>query len=144
MERNHAFLLDEKDNLTKVITCIRKSDHSGFVRSMNGMDLHFITNVKYEEYTIMQHSVIHGLDEFVNTLLSMNVNVNVGEGLNKPVLLAASYGHWKILKTFMDLRWQREKKCMIRFDVWTNPAEENVLHLGTHHNISHNTKHLIL
>ena len=144
MERNHAFLLDEKDNLTRVICCIRNSDHSGFVRSLNGMDLHFISNVKYEGYTIMQHSVIHGLDEFVNTLLSMNVDANTGDGLNKPVLLAASYGHWKILTTFMDLRWQREKKCIVRFDVWTTPADENVLHLGIYHNLSFNSKNMML
>ena len=130
MERNHAFLLDEKDELTKLITCIRNKDHSRFIVLLNGMDLHFINNVKYEGYTIMQHSVSQGLDEFVNTLLSLNVNANIGDSLDKPVLLAASYGHWKILKTFMDQRWQREKKCIIRFDVWTSPEEENVLHLG--------------
>ena len=130
MERNHAFLFDEKDDLTKLICCIQNADHSGFFRLLNGMDLHFISNVKYEGYTIMQHCVIQGLDEFVKTLLSMRVDANIGENSNKPVLLAASYGHWKILKTFMDLFWQRHKKCVIRFDVWTSPAEENVLHLG--------------
>ena len=103
MERNHAFLLDEKDDLTKLITCIRNKDHSRFIALLNGMDLHFINNVKYEGYTIMQHSVIEGLNEFVDTLLSSNVNANIGDGLYKPVLLAASYGHWKILKTFMIL-----------------------------------------
>ena len=131
MERNHAFLLDEKDDLTKLVGCIRNVDHSGFVNLMSGMDLHFLSNVKYEGHTIMQHCVIHGLDEFVNTLLSIKVDANIGDGSTKPVLLAASYGYWKILKTFMDLRWQRQKKCVVRFDVWTAPSEENVLHLGT-------------
>ena len=130
MISNPAFLYDENDNLSKLIGCIRNSNHSSFVELLNGMKLHFINNVIYDGHTIMQHAVIHGLDDFVNTLLSLNVDANIGEGLNKPVLLAASYGHWKILKTFMDLRWQEEKKCVIHFDVWTTPSEENVLHLG--------------
>ena len=108
MISNPAFLYDENDNLSKLIGCIRNSNHSSFVELLNGMKLHFINNVIYDGHTIMQHAVTHGLDDFVNTLLSLNVDANIGEGLNKPVLLAASYGHWKILKTFMDLRWHDE------------------------------------
>ena len=127
---NHAFLSDKNDELTKLITCIRNSDHSNFVGLLNGMKLHFINNCIYEGFTIMQHCVIHGMEKFVETLLLFNVDANIGDDLNKPVLLAASYGHWKILKIFMDVRWQKEQKCVVNFDVWTNLLEENVLHLG--------------
>ena len=130
MKRNHAFLMDEKGQLTNIVGFIRNRDLSGFMTALNGMDLQVLNRSTFEGYTLMQHSVIHGYNEFVNSLLSLNVNGNIGNGLMKPVLLAAAYGHWKILKSFMDLRWQREKKCLIRFDVWEAASEENVLHLG--------------
>ena len=130
MKRNHAFLMDEKGPLTNIVGFIRNRDISGFMNALHGLDLQVLNHSTFERYTLMQHSVIHGYFEFVDFLLSMNVNGNIGNGLMKPVLLAAAYGHWKILKTFLDVRWQREKKCLIRFDVWSNPSEENVLHLG--------------
>lgn len=130
MKRNEAFSMDEKVFLTNIPGFIQSRDLLGFMNALNGIDLHVLNHSTFEGYTLMQHSVMHGYDEFVSALLSLNVNGNIGHGLMKPVLIAAAYGHWKILKTFMDIRWQREKRCLIRFDVWANPSGENVLHLG--------------
>ena len=130
MKRNDAFLMDEKVYFKNIIGFIQNRDLLGFMNSLNGVDLQVLNRATFEGYTLMQHSVMQGYDEFVSALLSLNVNGNIGIGLMKPVLLAAAYGHWKILKTFMDIRWQREKRSLIRFDVWADPSEENVLHLG--------------
>ena len=131
MNQNLAFLMDETDDMKNLISLLRNKDLTRFLSVLNGLDLHFLSHATYEGYTIMQHSVLHGYHDFVDALLSFHVNPNVGDGWTKPVLLAASYGYWKILKSFMDTRWQKNKKVFIRFDVWTDPAGENILHLGT-------------
>ena len=130
MYQQHAFAMDERSNMNSLLRLLRSKDLVTFSNSLKGLDVHMLNNETLENYTIMQHAVVHGYHDFVDALLAVNVNANIGNDMNKPVLLAAEYGYWRILKSFMDYRWQVTKKCLIRFDVWTDPSGENVLHLG--------------
>ena len=131
MHQNNAFIIDERGTIKTLVYLLRVNDLVTFVNSLKGLDVHMLNNETFEGYTIMQHAVVHGYHDFVDALLLVNVNANIGIDMNKPVLLAAEYGYWRILKSFMEYRWQITKKCLIRFDVWTDPSGENVLHLGT-------------
>ena len=82
-----------------------------------------------EEYTIMELAIIHGHWEFVDALLEKNVNPNLGARREKPILLAAKYGHHKILERFMKSNAKQNDECQVRYDE-CNSKGENVLHLG--------------
>ena len=130
MSENKAFVMENTDDIKILTYFLRNSDLAGFTSAISALDLRFLNHATFEGFTILQHAVLYGYHEFVDSLLAININPNVGNGCTKPVLLAASCGYWKILKSFKEIRYQRDNKLLIRFDVWTEPEGENVLHLG--------------
>ena len=130
MSENKAFVTENTDDLKILTYFLRNSDLAGFTSAISKLDLRLLNHATFEGFTILQHAVLYGYHEFVDSLLAINVNPNVGNGYTRPVLLAASCGYWKILKSFKEIRYQRDNKLLIRFDVWTEPEGENVLHLG--------------
>ena len=82
----------------------------------------------------MELTIIHGHCEFVDALLEKNVNSNQGARREQPILLAAKYGHHKILERFMKSNVKQNGDCQVRFDE-CNSKGENVLHLGKYVNI---------
>ena len=77
----------------------------------------------------MELTIINGQYEFVDALLEMNVNPNLGAKREQPILLAARYGHHKILERFMKSNAKQNDECQVRVDE-CNSKGENVLHLG--------------
>ena len=130
MSENKAFVSGDTNDMERLIYFLRNNDLAGFTKAISTLDLRFLNHATFEGFTILQHAVLYGYHEFVDSLLAININPNVGNGCTRPVLLAASCGYWKILKSFKEIRYQRDCKLLIRFDVWTEPEGENVLHLG--------------
>ena len=130
MSENKAFATENTDDIKILTYFLRNSDLAGFTSAISTLDLRFLNHATFEGFTILQHAVLYGYHEFVDSLLAININPNVGNGDTRPVLLAASCGYWKILKSFKEIRYQKDHKLLIRFDVWTEPEGENVLHLG--------------
>ena len=130
MSENKAFVTENTDDIKILTYFLRNSDLAGFTSAISALDLRFLNHATFEGFTILQHAVLYGYHEFVDSLLAININPNVGNGDTRPVLLAASCGYWKILKSFKEIRYQKDHKLLIRFDVWTEPEGENVLHLG--------------
>ena len=130
MSENKAFVTENTDDIRILTYFLRNNDLAGFTSAISTLDLRFLNHATFEGFTILQHAVLYGYHEFVDSLLAININPNVGNGYTRPVLLAASCGYWKILKSLKEIRYQRDCKLLIRFDVWTEPEGENVLHLG--------------
>ena len=73
--------------------------------------------------TIMQHAVVSGHLDFVTALLEKDINANIGDAGQEPILLAAEYAHYEILGSLMKLLKPEH------FGV-SSPWGENVLHIG--------------
>ena len=130
MYKNNAFeLSDTQIQLGALLRHLKEKDLHQFKTHLNELDLCTITKETTEGFTLMQHAVRLGVHEFVASLLSANVDVNVAPGkTDSPILLAAEYGHLKILKLF--LARPASRTTTARLDVATDAAGENVLHLG--------------
>ena len=116
MSENKAFATENTDDIKILTYFLRNSDLAGFTSAISALDLRFLNHATFEGFTILQHAVLYGYHEFVDSLLAININPNVGNGYTRPVLLAASCGYWKILKSFKEIRYQRDNKLLIRFD----------------------------
>ena len=64
----------------------------------------------------MELTTIHGQCDFVEALLENNVNPNLGTRREPPILLAARYGHHKILKLLSKSNAKLDQECQVRFD----------------------------
>ena len=123
-------------DIRTLTSLLLKKDLEGFKKTLIKVNLKTIDEQQFEGFTVLQHAIIQGQRQFVDELLDKNVNVNVGKGGKKPVLLAAEYGRCKILESFMDVKRQWTQK--VNLDVSTEKkdkgekfgGEENVLHLG--------------
>ena len=80
-------------------------------------------NEKEFKGTIMQHAVVSGHLDFVNALLEKDINADIGDAGQEPILLAAEYAHHEILGSLMKALKPEH------FGVST-PWGENVLHIG--------------
>ena len=128
---------------------IKEKDAEAFKNSLTGLDLKSLNAMKDPEgYTLMQRAVIEDVPDFVTVLLDAKIDANIGEGGQKPLLLAAKLGHSRILKLFVDFHKnknscnQAEINCKVDFDVSTEVISseqegerqfsggENILHLG--------------
>ena len=80
--------------------------------------------------TLMQLAVIKDKADFVEALLDANIDGNIGEGGQKPLLLAAKLGRDEILKLFMNCSQKGNRSpeakstCTIDFDVCTRARED--------------------
>ena len=126
----------EKVDITKLVTLIRNDDIKNFKSELqrfnnSALDISTIKNKEHdaEEYTIMELTTIHGQCDFVEALLEKNVNPNLVTRRERPILLAARYGHHKILELLLKSNAKLNQECQVRFDV-CNSNGENVLHLG--------------
>ena len=126
----------EKVNINKLVDSLRNKDLNRFKTELKSfttasLNKSTIKNKEHdiEEYTIMELAIIHGQCEFVDALLEMNVNPNLLNGKERPLLMAARYGHHKILELFMKSNGKLNQECQINFDQ-SNSNGENVLHLG--------------
>ena len=123
-------------DISRLVSLLRDNDIKKFkseLKRFNTASLNSSTikNKEHdaEEYTIMELTIIHGNCEFVDALLEVNVNPNLGARREQPILLAARYGHHKILERFMKSNVKQNDDCQVRFDE-CNSKGENVLHLG--------------
>ena len=110
---------------------MNKSDVEAFKKALPSVELASCSSGKDSDgRTLMQLAVINGKAEFVEALLDANVDANIGEGGQKPLLLAAKLGHEKILKLFMNCSQKGNHSpeaiptCTIDFDVCTRPCED--------------------
>ena len=71
----------------------------------------------------MQPAVVSGHLDFVTALLEKDINANIGDAGQEPILLAAEYAHHEILGSLMKALKPEH------FGVST-PWGENVLHIG--------------
>ena len=102
--------------LTGLGTVDKVSLHNKTVSGVNG-------NEKEFKGTIMQHAVVSGHLDFVNALLEKDINADIGDAGQEPILLAAEYAHHEILGSLMKALKPEH------FGVST-PWGENVLHIG--------------
>ena len=122
--------------------CLRSNDIKNFKKALRGFTVQSLEQTTFkndceitEEYNIMQYSIIYGRCDFVHALLDINVDPNVGNGHEKPLLLAAKYGCYKILEVFMNSTGKSQsanenaRQHRICFNQF-NLEGENVLHLG--------------
>ena len=88
-------------------------------QTVSGLDI----NKTEFKGTIMQHAVVCGHLDFVNALLENDINANIGDAGQEPILLAAKYAHHEILGSLVKALKHEH------FGVST-PWGENVLHIG--------------
>ena len=110
---------------------MKKSDVEAFKKALPSVELASCSSGKDSDgRTLMQLAVINGKADFVEALLDANVDANIGEGGQKPLLLAAKLGHEEILKLFMNCSQKGNRNpevkstCTIDFDVCTRPCED--------------------
>merc|ERR1712051_171809 len=76
-------------------------------------------------FTLMQMSSRLINPAFVEILLEKNVNANISTNVEeRPVLVAARHGRWKVLEAF-----RNHSKTPIDLSVWTKDNEDTILHL---------------
>ena len=127
-------------NTSTLLGLLRAREKDSFKAILKGKDLDLLSLSTKEEdgYTLLQHAVIADEHELVEALLEANIDPNIGEGKNKPLLLAAEYGRHEILKQFLEFKKDEKHKSNIDFDVCALNSKkgepksggENVLHLG--------------
>ena len=128
--------MDEREDETKQIKALlgnlQRQNIDGFLTGLGTVDKELLDtkavsglNINNTEFkgTIMQHAGVSGHLDFVNALLENDINANIGDAGQEPILLAAEYAHHEILGSLM--------KALNpgHFGVST-PWGENVLHIG--------------
>ena len=78
---------------------------------MHFLEVAEVSKASIRGFTVMQRACIDGLDDFVEALLDAGVDPNrfTRENGWKPVLWAASRGHYQVLKVLKRANAQREK-----------------------------------
>ena len=94
--------------------------------------LNLCTSVNSNGLTLMQEAAKVKNAEFVKSLLQSNVNGNHWtKNGERPVLIAAHSGNWRVLEEFKRYNDDIEsrKTIPIDFAVWTKSNQDTVLHL---------------
>ena len=128
--------MDEREDETKQIKALlgnlQRQNIDGFLTGLGTVDKVSLDtkavsglNINNTEFkgTIMQHAVVSGHLDVVNVLLENDINANIGDAGQEPILLAAEYAHHEILGSLMKALKPEH------FGVST-PWGENVLHIG--------------
>ena len=133
---------------------MRAREKDSFKAILKGDDLDLISLSSKEEdgYTLLQHAIINDEPDFVEALLEANIDPNIGEGKNKPLLLAAEYGRHEILKQFLEFKKDEKHTWNIDFDVCASNNKkgepksggENILHLGNRDGKYFKVKYILL
>ena len=110
---------------------MNKRDVEAFKKALPSVELASCSSGKDSDgRTLMQLAVINGKADFVEALLDANIDGNIGEGGQKPLLLAAKLGRDEILKLFMNCSQKGNRSpetkstCTIDFDVCTRAHED--------------------
>ena len=132
-----ASILDEANDIIRLNDLLKAKNTEGFKTALTEFDLETLETKGHSGFTILQKAVKLGRKDFVDIILNFEINgkridVNHGNGSKKPILLAAEYGHSRILESFMnpELRVDFDVCTEKRGDRGARSGQENVLHLG--------------
>ena len=123
---------DEIKQIKALLGNLQHQDIDGFLTGLGTVDKVSLDNKTVDgvnenntefKGTIMQHAVVSGHLDFVNALLQNDINANIGDAGQEPILLAAEYAHHEILGSLMKALKPEH------FGV-SSPWGENVLHIG--------------
>ena len=123
---------DEIKQIKALLGNLQHQDIDGFLTGLGTVDKVSLDNKTVDgvnenntefKGTIMQHAVVSGHLDFVNAMLQNDINANIGDAGQEPILLAAEYAHHEILGSLMKALKPEH------FGV-SSPWGENVLHIG--------------
>ena len=123
---------DEIKQIKALLGNLQHQDIDGFLTGLGTVDKVSLDNKTVDgvnendtefKGTIMQHAVVSGHLDFVNAMLQNDINANIGDAGQQPILLAAEYAHHEILGSLMKALKPEH------FGV-SSPWGENVLHIG--------------
>ena len=135
MDSSDSKMDERKDEIKQIKALLGNLQHQnidGFLTGLGTVDKVSLDNKtvsgvngneKEFKGTIMQHAVVSGHLDFVNALLEKDINADIGDAGQEPILLAAEYAHHEILGSLMKALKPEH------FGVST-PWGENVLHIG--------------
>ena len=135
MDSSDSKMDERKDEIKQIKALLGNLQHQnidGFLTGLGTVDKVSLDNKtvsgvngneKEFKGTIMQHAVVSGHLDFVNALLEKDINADIGDAGQEPILLAAEYAHHEILGSLMKALKPEH------FGV-SSPWGENVLHIG--------------
>lgn len=121
-----------ENTLDYLLEMLERRDLAYFKAVLHFLDPSEVSRQSVKGFTILQRACIEGLDDYVELLLSAGVSTNWATTENnwRPVLLAASRGHYEVLEVFKRFNQKgMNRQPLTNFGVWTTDTRETILHL---------------